>query len=53
MTATSVHTLHRVYGKHMAGDLVAAAEAVARSGDTRKERANSVNSDKAKNVIKR
>lgn len=39
MTATSVRTLQNVYGKHMVDDLKAAAEAVARSGITRKTHA--------------
>lgn len=39
MTATSVRTLQTVYGKHMVDDLKAAAEAVARAGNTRKEHA--------------
>ncbi|WP_370316010.1 tyrosine-type recombinase/integrase [Sagittula sp.] len=40
MMATSVRTLQKIYGKHMLGDLRAAAEAVAHSGIVRKERAN-------------
>lgn len=41
MTATSVRTLQTVYGKHMMDDLKIAAEAMARSGLTRKIRAKS------------
>ncbi len=41
MTATSVRTLQAVYGKHMMEDLKIAAEAMARSGLTRKTRAKS------------
>lgn len=39
MTATSIRTLQKVYGKHMMGDLKEAAEAVARASHTRKIRA--------------
>lgn len=57
MTATSVKTLQTVYGKHMADDLKAAAEAVARSGITRKRRAKETKrratKEKAKSNIKR
>lgn len=49
MTATSVKTLQSVYGKHMADDLKAAAEAVARSGITRKPRANPQNKKATRN----
>lgn len=40
MTATSMRTLQRVYGKHMMSDLKAGAEALARGANTRNSRAN-------------
>lgn len=52
-TATSIRTLQRVYGKHMADDLRTAAEAVARSGMvTRKTRAKTKKKSKPKKACR-
>jgi integrase len=52
-TATSIRTLQRVYGKHMADDLRAAAEAVARSGMvTRKTRAKTKRKKATKKAVR-
>lgn len=52
-TATSIRTLQRVYGKHMADDLRAAAEAVARSGmATRKPRAKTKRKKATKKAVR-
>lgn len=53
MTATSVRTLQAVYGKHMLDDLKVAAEAMARSGITRKSRAKRRLSTKSRKMVKR
>lgn len=53
MTATSVRTLQKVYGKHMVGDLRQAAEAVAVDWNTRKRRAKTKNGTKRKSAVKR